>query len=131
MTSFGRPLFSMMITALALSGAAALADTGIKTGDSAMGPVLTDAKGMTLYTFDKDEGGASACYDKCAVNWPPLLAPAGAEADDDFGTIERTDGTMQWTYYGKPLYLWIKDSAPGDVTGDGVNDVWHVAKPTD
>ena len=131
MTRLRTPLLSIAIAALAVSGAAALADTGIKTGDSAIGPVLTDANGMTLYTFDKDEGGTSACYDKCAVNWPPLVAPAGAEAEDDYGLIERTDGTKQWTYYGKPLYLWIKDAAPGDVTGDGVNEVWHVAKPAD
>jgi predicted lipoprotein with Yx(FWY)xxD motif len=120
----------MTLAALLLFSASALADTGIKTGESAIGPVLTDANGMTLYTFDKDSGDASACYDKCAVNWPPLAASAGAAADDDFGLIKRTDGTMQWTYYGKPLYLWIKDAAPGDVTGDGFNKVWHVAKPT-
>ncbi len=123
------PLLSTTIAALALSGAAALADTGITTHDSAKGPVLADAKGMTLYTFDKDTKDTSACYDKCATNWPPLVAPAGAKADDDFGIIKRSDGTMQWTYYGKPLYRWVKDAAPGDVTGDGVNGVWHVAKP--
>jgi predicted lipoprotein with Yx(FWY)xxD motif len=116
---------------LVLSGAAAIADTGIKTGESAIGPVLTDANGKTLYTFDKDSGDASACYDKCAANWPPLAAPADAAADDDFGLIKRTDGTMQWTYYGKPLYLWINDAAPGDVTGDGFNEVWHAAKPAE
>ncbi|MBI1172455.1 hypothetical protein GC209_13740 [bacterium] len=120
----------MTLAALALSGAASFADTGIMTGKSAIGEVLTDSKGMTLYTFDKDSGGASACYDKCAANWPPLLAPADAKADDDFGMIKRTDGTMQWTYYGKPLYLWKKDAAAGDVTGDGMNGVWHAAKPT-
>lgn len=112
-------------------GTAALADTGIMTGKTSMGEVLTDAKGMTLYVFDKDSEGVSACYDKCAENWPPLIAPAGAAPDDDFGLVERKDGTMQWTYYGKPLYLWVKDTKPGDVTGDGVNEVWHVAKPED
>lgn len=121
----------MTLAALLLSSATALADTGIKTGESAIGPVLTDSNGMTLYTFDKDSGDASACYDTCADNWPPLVAPADAAADDDFGLIKRTDGTMQWTYYGKPLYLWIKDVAPGDVTGDGFKEVWHVAKPTE
>ncbi len=123
-------LLPMTCAAAVLFGAVAFAETGIKTGDSALGPVLTDAAGMTLYTFDKDSGDTSACYDKCAENWPPLLAPADAVKEDDFGLITRTDGTMQWTYDGKPLYLWIKDAAPGDVTGDGVNDVWHVAKPT-
>ena len=86
---------------------------------------------MTLYIFDKDSDGKSVCYDKCAANWPPLLADDGAKAEDDFGLAQRTDGQMQWTYYGKPLYLWVKDTKPGDTTGDGVNDVWHVAKPQD
>lgn len=108
----------------------ALADTGIMTRETAMGEVLTDANGMTLYTFDKDAEGMSNCYDKCAINWPPLLAEDGAMSDDDdFTLVPRNDGTMQWAYYGEPLYLWIKDQAPGDVTGDGVGGVWHVAKP--
>lgn len=84
--------------------------------------------GMTLYTFDKDEGGVSACYDKCAENWPPLLAAADAKAEGEYGLTDRTDGSKQWTYDGKPLYLWVKDQKPGDMTGDGVNDVWHTAK---
>ena len=102
--------------------------TTIKTGPV---EVLADARGMTLYVFDKDNDGMSACYDKCAANWPPMLAAAGAMAADDFGLIQRKDGSMQWTYYGKPLYLWVKDTKPGDMTGDGMNGVWHDAKPQD
>ena len=90
---------------------------------------LTAENGMTLYTFDKDMGGASACYDDCAVNWPPLLAPADAAAEGDYVPSARKDGTMQWTYKGKPLYTWAKDSKPGETTGEGVKGVWHVAKP--
>jgi predicted lipoprotein with Yx(FWY)xxD motif len=90
--------------------------------------VLTDAKGMTLYIFDQDKDGMSACYDACATNWPPLLAEAGAVADDEYGLTDRTDGTKQWTYKNMPLYLWIKDTKPGDMTGDGVKGVWHTAK---
>ena len=122
---------ALTTAALLLAAGVAQAETGIMTGKTSAGPALTDSKGMTLYVFDKDSGEASACYDKCAANWPPLLAPAGAKAEDDFGLITRTDGTMQWTYYGKPLYLWIKDAKPGDATGDGFNGVWHVAKPQD
>ncbi len=120
---------TLLAMSFAFIGSATLADTGIMTGDSSLGPVLTDANGMTLYTFDQDEGGVSACYDQCATNWPPLLASEGAAAEGEFGLVERTDGAMQWTYNGMPLYLWINDQAPGDVTGDGVNDVWHAAKP--
>jgi predicted lipoprotein with Yx(FWY)xxD motif len=114
---------------LAFGPNSAFAVMGIMEADTSAGKALTDAKGMTLYTFDKDEGGKSACYDKCAVNWPPLIAPADAKAEGKYGLTQRTDGSMQWTYDGKPLYLWIKDAKPGDVTGDGVNNVWHIAKP--
>ena len=103
------------------------APDGIGMRETPLGTVLTDANGMTLYTFDKDVDGVSACYEKCAVNWPPVLATDNAEADDDFGLAKRNDGTMQWTYYGMPLYLWIKDEKPGDTTGDGVGGVWHAA----
>ncbi len=93
--------------------------------------VLTDANGMTLYTFDKDTTGVSNCYDagdsKCATNWPPLFAAADATAEGDFTIVERTDGTKMWAYKGWPLYLWIKDTAPGETTGDGVGGVWHTA----
>jgi predicted lipoprotein with Yx(FWY)xxD motif len=89
--------------------------------------VITDAKGMTLYTFDKDTAGVSNCYDKCAVNWPPAMAAADAAADGDFTIVKRTDGTQMWAYKGLPLYLWVKDTKPGDTTGDGVGDVWHTA----
>lgn len=71
--------------------------------------------------------GVSACYDKCAVNWPPLLAPEDAVAEGECALTERTDGTTQWAYGGMPLYLWIKDTKPGEATGDGVNEVWHTA----
>ena len=116
---------------LALGPVSAVAEVPVRTAESSMGPVLTDSKGMTLYIFDKDSDGKSACYGKCATNWPPLLAEDDAKAEDDFGLAQRSDGQMQWTYYGKPLYLWIKDTKPGDTAGDGVNDVWHVAKPQD
>ena len=120
-------LILALATGLGLAGAAA-AETGMTWADTGAGKVLVDANGMTLYTFDKDEGGVSACYDKCAVHWPPAIAAEGAAAEGDFGLTERTDGTMQWTYDGMPLYLWVKDTAPGDTSGDGVNDVWHVVK---
>ncbi|PKP69098.1 MAG: hypothetical protein CVT82_12630 [Alphaproteobacteria bacterium HGW-Alphaproteobacteria-4] len=117
-----------LILAAVLTGLAApaLAETGIISADTSLGKVLVDANGMTLYTYDPDTPGTSVCYNQCAVNWPPLLAPAGAVPEGSFGLTTRTDGAMQWTYDGKPLYLWIKDTKPGDVTGDGVGGVWHV-----
>jgi predicted lipoprotein with Yx(FWY)xxD motif len=111
------------VTALALYGAAASAQAPVKVA----GNMLTNEAGMTLYTFDKDAGGKSACNGPCATNWPPLMAAAGAKADGDWSIVTRDDGSKQWAYKGKPLYLWAKDAKPGDKTGDGFNSVWHVA----
>ena len=115
--------------ALLLCSLPVLAEDYIKIGDSSLGKVLTDAKGMTLYTFDKDAGGKSACYDACATNWPPYLADEEDAPDAGFGLLDRTDGTKQWTQGTMPLYTWVKDAAPGDVTGDGFKGMWHAAKP--
>ena len=93
--------------------------------------VLTNPAGMTLYVFDKDVPGSgkSACNGECAQKWPPLTAAATDKPSGDYTMITRDDGSMQWTYKGKPLYRWSKDQKPGDTTGDGVNNVWHAAKP--
>ncbi len=88
----------------------------------------TDTKGMTLYVFDRDAGGKSACNGPCATNWPPLLVVGDGAASGDWTIIVRDDGAKQWAYKGKPLYTWGKDTKPGDKTGDGVNNVWHTAK---
>jgi predicted lipoprotein with Yx(FWY)xxD motif len=116
------------LAALVLLSTAALAAPAME-GDTAKGKVLVDEKGMTLYIFDKDEPNKSNCYDQCAVNWPPLLVKEGETAEGDWTIVERTDGTRMWAYKGKPLYLWIKDTRPGDITGDGVGGVWHLATP--
>ena len=89
---------------------------------------LTNGTGMTLYTFDRDAGGKSACNGPCAGNWPPLAVTGDAKSMGDWTIIARDDGSKQWAYKGKPLYGWSKDTKPGDKTGDGVNNVWHVAK---
>lgn len=117
--------------AFALLATVAFADDyaggAIKTSDIGGKQVLTDAKGMTLYTFDNDKAGVSNCYDKCAAAWPPLLATAAAKAEGDFTLVDRKDGSKMWAYKGAPLYLWVKDTAPGQTTGDGVGGVWHTA----
>jgi predicted lipoprotein with Yx(FWY)xxD motif len=101
----------------------------VKSADGGGKMVLTDTNGMTLYTWDKDEQGvASNCYDQCAVNWPPLLVPADTAVDGDWSLIDRKDSDMKIVAYkGWPLYLWIKDTKPGDTTGDGVGGTWHTA----
>ena len=104
-------------------------DEPAKTMKTSAGEVYTDEKGMTLYVYDKDEAGKSNCYDKCATNWPPFKAAAGAMAMGEWTVVTRTDGTMMWAYDGKPLYTYVKDQKAGDVTGDGAGGVWHIAKP--
>jgi predicted lipoprotein with Yx(FWY)xxD motif len=90
--------------------------------------MMVDHKGMTLYTFDKDSGGKSMCNDDCAKNWPPMMAPAGATTEGKWSVIKRDDGMMQYAYDGKPLYTFVKDKKPGDMTGDKMKDVWHVVR---
>lgn len=94
--------------------------------DTSAGEVLTTPSGMTLYTYDKDQHNASNCTGSCAQNWPPFAAQANDQASDDFSTIKRKDGSMQWTYEGKPLYTFVGDKAAGDANGNGIGGVWHV-----
>jgi predicted lipoprotein with Yx(FWY)xxD motif len=122
-----KQLVACAVALAALSGAAVAAPPG--TMDTANGPVLTGDNGMTLYTFKKDTPGVSACYDKCAANWPPALAAEGEKAAAPYSIIERKDDTYQWAKDGMPLYYWVKDTKPGDTTGDGVAGVWSVARP--
>ena len=96
-----------------------------------LGSFLVDDKGMTLYLFTKDTPNTTVCYEKCAVAWPPLLTtgdPVAGEGVDAslLGTTERTDGTVQVTYNGWPLYYYEEDKAPGDVVGQDVGGVWFV-----
>jgi predicted lipoprotein with Yx(FWY)xxD motif len=99
-----------------------------------LGPFLTDAKGMTVYLFLKDEtAGQSACYDDCAVVLPPvpaadgMLLPPGISGT--LSAIDRTDGSQQMTYNDIPLYYYAADTKPGDTTGQDVGDVWYVVTP--
>jgi predicted lipoprotein with Yx(FWY)xxD motif len=109
---------------------AALAQTApATTADTSKGKALVDGKGMTLYIFDRDVTGKSNCNGNCAALWAPLTVAADAKASGDWTIVMRDDGGKQWAYKGKPLYTWSKDVKPGDVTGDGVNNVWHIAAP--
>jgi predicted lipoprotein with Yx(FWY)xxD motif len=113
------------IAAMFLSAGSASAADPAKMADG----MLTGGNGMTLYTFDKDAAGKSACNGPCASNWPPLYVKDGEFASGDYSVVTRDDGKKQWAFKGKPLYFWSKDMKPGDKTGDGFNSVWHVAKP--
>ena len=124
-----RSLFLTTAFVAGLSATGALAMDPAMTAQTAKGATLVDAKGMTLYTFDKDTAGKSACNGPCATNWPPLMAPATANAMGSWSVVTRDDGTKQWAYKTKPVYTWAKDTKPGDITGDGfLNGAWQVAQ---
>ena len=104
------------------------------SGTTAGAPAMTGRLGDQVFLMDadridNDSAGVSTCYDACAQNWPPLLAAAGTDLPGGYSLIERTDGTRQVAYNDRPLYLWAQDVAPGQMTGDGVNGVWRVARP--
>jgi predicted lipoprotein with Yx(FWY)xxD motif len=99
------------------------------------GAILTDTDGFALYVFDADPEEGSICNDDCAATWPPVVvadvadATAGDGVDREIGTTTRDDGSLQVTYAGRALYRYSGDQEPGEVTGDGVGNVWHVANP--
>jgi len=118
------------VSALTLILTIAASAQALKTADTSKGKIFVDAKGMSLYTFDKDAGGKSMCNGPCAENWPALAAADDAKPTADMTVVVRDDGKKMWAYKGKPLYTFKKDVAPGDVNGDGfLNGAWHLAKP--
>jgi predicted lipoprotein with Yx(FWY)xxD motif len=128
MRSFLRVILACSIAVLAVATAVAQSAPAT-TADTSKGKALVDGKGMTLYTFDRDTAGTSNCNGVCATNWPALAATADAKPSGQWTVITRADGAKQWAYKGAPLYTFSKDTKPGDVTGDGVNSVWHIAAP--
>jgi predicted lipoprotein with Yx(FWY)xxD motif len=103
--------------------ATASTDTTLKTTTIGGTTVLTNDKGFTLYSFAPDTPTTSKCYGTCAAYWPPVIgsSAAGSGLPGKTGTITRTDGSLQLTYDGHPLYTYIGDSAPGQASGNNVN----------
>ena len=124
----GRKVTGKPSSAPAASASVQLRSTGI-------GTILVDPHGMTLYLYTPDGSGASTCYGGCASAWPPLLAHGRLVAGKGLkgsllGTTKRTDGTLQVTYAGHPLYLFAKDSKAGDTTGQAVGGIWYALSAT-
>ena len=127
-------MMKTLIVALMTSSVAfgTLAGAAISTkpammGTTSMGKAWVDAKGMALYTFDKDKGGKSMCNDKCATEWPPLAVAKDGKAAGHWTIVIRDDKSQMWAYKGHPLYTFIDDKKPGAVTGDN-KDGFHLAK---
>jgi len=119
------------------SPAAARATIAVSS-NSKLGQILVDGKGITVYLFVKDTGTSSTCYTSCAQIWPPVLtsgppqAGTGASASL-LGTTTRTDGQLEVTYAGHPLYYFVSDKQPGDATGQGIDNfgaLWWVLTPS-
>lgn len=89
------------------------------------GIILTTQNGKPLYTYTKDSVQSSSCYGECAIIWPPFLVDFEQDVGGLYGVIERTDGNLQVTYNGMPLYTYTPDS-PYEVTGDGKDGDWNV-----
>jgi len=110
--------------------AAAAPPATLQLGTTSLGQIITDVNGRTVYTYKPDTTTTSTCYGQCAINWPPVLVTgtpvAGKGLDASLlGTTTRTDGTVQVTYAGHPLYLFAGDSKAGDVNGEGKFSVWY------
>jgi predicted lipoprotein with Yx(FWY)xxD motif len=107
------------------------AEPAHKVVNTAIGTVLASHRGMTLYTYANDNApGVSACDDRCALNWPPLVALDDALPVGNWTLVQRSDGLKQWAYNGKPLYGWKGDKGQGDTLGDGQgNGAWKAARP--
>ena len=131
-----------LIAAAGLTGSASGSPsaTGAQVGSrtSALGRILVDARGRTLYLFERDRRRASTCYGACASIWPPLTmtgkpsAVRGAHAAL-LSTTKRKDGKVEVTYAGHPLYLYAGDAKRGDTKGEGLNQFgakWYVLSPS-
>jgi predicted lipoprotein with Yx(FWY)xxD motif len=118
-----RITLNMLVAAVVLSACGSMNHPLVKTSDG----VLVNDAGMTLYTFDKDvpDSGKSACSGQCAAAWPALQATAASYAPP-YSVVTRDDGSKQLAWKGKPLYLYAKDTRPGERKGDNFKNVWHV-----
>jgi predicted lipoprotein with Yx(FWY)xxD motif len=127
------PLVALAVAGCGGGGATAAAPlpktnghvTTVGVGKTSLGTVLINSDGRTLYLFKADSGAQSACSGACVTAWPPLLATGNPTAGagltaSKLGTITRSDGSRQVTYTGHPLYLFVKDTKPGQTNGQGV-----------
>ena len=110
----------------------------IATRSTALGKVLVDPRGMTLYAFAADSANHSACTGSCLAYWPPVpgadaAVVAGSDVSAKLGTFTRSDGSSQLTANGFPMYTYAGDAAAGQTNGQGKNlsgGLWWIVGPT-
>jgi predicted lipoprotein with Yx(FWY)xxD motif len=106
---------------------------GEATAPSLHKTVLTNTKGLTLYSLSVEKNGKFICTGSCTGTWLPLLVSAGTTPTGPvkLGTIKRPEGKIQVTFKGLPLYTFDGDSAKGQANGEGIKDVgvWHAVTP--
>jgi len=108
----------------------------VAVGTSKYGAILVDGRGFALYAFTRDPARRATCYGACAKAWPPFLVPVRPEAGKGakaslVGASRRTDGKLQATYAGRPLYYYVGDSKPGIVLCQNVREyggLWLVLR---
>ncbi len=144
----GRRRFAAAMSVLAVAGVFAVAPqqasqaqekkaaVTLKIASSALGPIIVDDKGLSIYMFTPDRPNVSVCEGQCLVAWPPIMLPKGSTLADVaigpemrrslLGVAMREDGSRQVTYNGWALYYWFRDTKPGDVLGQWVNNIWFV-----
>ncbi|NML05821.1 hypothetical protein [Sphingomonas sp. G-3-2-10] len=99
-----------------------------KTGDRV---IYVTPRKMTLYTLDarvaftRGNGTQLFCIESCARQWAPLAAPADAKPIGDW-TVTTRGGAPQWAYRNRPVFTHLADRSPGDMRGDGIEDLWDV-----
>ncbi len=117
-------VFLATAAAITATSASASGGTVVSWRKTSIGNAITTSSGLTLYLFRGDSGTTSKCYGKCAIYWPPLLTSgkpvASGRVDASLlGTTKRSDGKLQVTFKGHPLYTFLEDKKPGQATGEG------------
>ena len=130
-------LVAAALIQVGLAGPAKSGSATVGVSQSALGRILVDRHGRSLYAFGKDARGTSTCYGVCATYWPPLIASgkprvgAGANASL-LSRTKRKDGRWQVTYKRHPLYTFSGDTRGGQTNGEGLDDFggeWDLISP--
>ena len=120
------------------AGATVTSGATVKTRTTSLGKIVVNASGRTLYLFEADKHGKSACYGQCAKFWPPLLTSGKPVAGPGvkaklLGVTMRKNGKHQVTYGGHPLYRYSNDEKAGQTEGEGLKAFgagWDVVAPS-